>query len=436
MSVTSIERLPIAALSPYRANARTHSQRQISQIARSIAHFGFNNPVLIDDQNTILCGHGRVAAARLLGLTDVPVVRLSHLTEAQKRAYILADNKLAEEAGWDRSILAIEFQALIDLGFDTALTGFAVAEIDIVIGEAEAADPAGSDTPDDALPLPPPTAVSRPGDVWTLGPHRIACGDARDSQVHAALMAGDRARLVFTDPPYNVPVAGHVRTSGAHREFAMATGEMDGEAFKAFLKTTLGNAAAHAADGALAFVCMDWRHMEELLAAGRAVFSELKNLCVWTKTNGGMGSLYRSQHELVFVYKLGTGPHINNVELGRSGRNRTNVWSYAGVSSFGGARREDLAMHPTVKPVALVEDALKDASRRGDVILDPFGGSGTTLIAAEKSGRFARLIECDPIYVDVTLSRYRRLSSKPVLHASTGKTYAQIAEERGLPPCA
>lgn len=424
-----LEQAPISALKPYPRNARTHSKRQIEQIARSIDRFGFTNPVLVDDAMMIIAGHGRVEAAKVLGLEEVPIVRLSHLTEAEKRAYILADNRLAEKSGWDQEILAIELQGLIDLNFDVEIAGFAIAEADAIIGAAADADPEGPSTPEDQTPAPEAAAITQPGDVWILGPHRLLCGDALQAESYAALMQTETADLIFTDPPYNVPIDGFVGGNGnaTRREFAMASGEMTEREFEAFLTTALKAAAAVTNDGSFAFVCMDWRHMSEMLAAGRAVFDELKNLCVWTKSNGGMGSLYRSQHELVFVFKRGTGPHLNNVELGRFGRNRTNVWAYAGVNAFGAHRDAELAMHPTVKPVALIQDAILDVTKRGDILLDPFGGSGSTLVAAERCGRKARLIELDPLYCDVIVRRFESYTGKQA-RRDDGPTFEEAAQ--------
>lgn len=371
--------------------------------------------MLVDDELTIIAGHGRVEAAKRLGLGDVPIIRLSRMSAADIRAYRIADNRLAELAGWDNELLAIELQGLTELGFDVELTGFAVAEIDLIIDGVAEADPGARRDAEDTLPDLPREAVTESGDVWRLGRHRLVCGDAREPVTYDALLRGEHADVIFADPPYNVPIDGFAGGKGraARREFAMASGEMSKAQFVAFLEATLGRAAASARDGAIAFVCMDWRHIGELLAAGERVFDELKNVCVWTKTNGGMGSLYRSQHELVFVFKKGQAPHLNTVELGQYGRNRTNVWAYAGANAFGAAREAELAMHPTVKPVALVEDAIRDVSRRGDMVLDPFGGSGSTLIAAERSGRSARLIEIDPLYCDVIVRRFEAYTGKP-----------------------
>ena len=381
-----------------------------------------------------IAGHGRVEAAKLLGIERVPTLRLSHLTEAQRRAYVIADNKLAQNAGWDRDVLAIELQALIDVEFDIELTGFSLAEVDILLDDAKESSPAApAEAEDEVPPLPDQnSAVTRLGDVWLLGRHRLICGDSRNAETVSTLMGDERADQIFTDPPYNVPIEGHVSGLGQtrHREFAMGAGEMSSEAFTAFLRETLGNAAATSRDGAIAFVCMDWRHMGELLSAGQAVFSELKNLCVWNKTNGGMGSFYRSKHELVFVFKVGTAPHTNTFGLGDTGRYRTNVWDYAGINTFRAERDEELSMHPTVKPVALVADAIRDCSKRGETVLDPFGGSGTTLIAAEKTGRRARLIEFDPVYCDQIIQRFEKLTGKQARLAITGESFEDIAEER------
>jgi DNA modification methylase len=367
-------------------------------------------------------------------MTQAPIVRLSNLSPAERKAYVLADNKLALNAGWDRELLAIELQGLIDLGFDVETTGFTLGEIEVVLEEAaDSATDHPSDGLDDETPAVRDVAVTRRGDVWKAGRHRLICGDARDKKAYEALLDGETVDLIFTDPPYNVPIDGHVCGLGRvrHREFAMGVGEMSSTEFTVFLKQTLGPAAERCRDGAIAFVCMDWRHMEELLAAGKQVFSELKNLCVWNKSNAGMGSFYRSKHELVFVFKKGTAPHVNSFGLGETGRSRNNVWDYPGVSSIGPSRMEELAMHPTVKPTRLVADAIKDCSRRGDKVLDPFGGSGTTLVAAEKTGRSARLIEYDPAYCDTILRRFERVTGKQAVFVATGETFEDVEQHRG-----
>lgn len=365
--------------------------------------------MLIDGQDTILAGHGRIAAAQILGMDRVPCVRLEDMSEAQKRAYVLADNKLALNAGWDEELLALELGELLelDLDFGIGVTGFSIPEIDGLLEGVAPEDP--GDPRDDALPDPLKCpSRCRPGDVWQLGPHRLICGNALDRETVEMLMDGEAARMVFADPPYNVPIDGHVSGKGRvkHREFAMASGEMSEGAFSAFIETAFRNMADVSVDGAIHFLCMDWRHMNEMLAAGREVYSELKNLLVWDKGNGGMGTFYRSRHELVFAFKVGSAPHVNTFELGQHGRHRTNVWSYKGVNTLKAGRMDELAMHPTVKPVQMIADAIRDVSGRGDIVLDLFGGSGSTLIAVEKTGRRARLAEIDPIYCDRILVRW------------------------------
>lgn len=424
--------LSIDTLKPYPRNSRTHSQKQIRQIANSIERFGFTNPVLVSQDGEIIAGHGRVEAARLLGRRSVPTLCLAHLSAAERRAYVLADNKLALNAGWDREILAIELQALIDLEFDIELTGFSLAEVDLAIDEANESSSDGPMAPEDAIPNQSREPVTQLGDIWELGRHRLLCGDTRDVEGMDRLMDGELADLVFTDPPYNVAIDGNVCGLGSvkHREFAFASGEMSESQFTGFLAETLGNISRVVRDGAIAFVCMDWRHMGELLAAGSQSFTELKNLVVWNKTNGGMGAFYRSKHELVFVFKQGTATHTNTFGLGETGRYRTNVWDYAGISSIGANRSDELAMHPTVKPVALIADALRDCSRRGEIVLDGFGGSGSTLIAAEKTGRSGRLIEYDPIYCDTIVRRWQDYTGKRATLSGASSCFEDLADER------
>lgn len=408
-SIQKITRRPIATLAPWSRNARAHSKKQIGQIAESIRRFGFTSPVLIDEAGTILAGHGRVAAAKLLGMTHVPCLRVDLMNEDEKRAYVLADNKLALNAGWDEELLAAELGALVsaDLDFDIGITGFSISEIDRILETVEPEEP--GDPRDDVIPDDAPFRVC-PGDMWQLGAHRLICGDALDPGVVATLMAGERARMVFTDPPYNVPIDGHVGGSGKtkHREFAMASGEMTREEFTEFLRRAFERLAEHSVDGSIHYIFMDWRHMSEILAAGEAVFDELKNLIVWTKDNGGMGTFYRSRHELIFAFKHGTAAHVNTFELGQHGRYRTNVWQYRGVNTLRAGRMEELSLHPTVKPVQMIADAIRDVSGRGDIVLDIFGGSGSTLIAAEKTGRRARLCELDAVYCDCILARWEQ----------------------------
>lgn len=400
---------PVDSLVPDPRNARTHPKRQIEQIVASIRSFGFTNPILIDPENAIIAGHGRLLAAKAMALTDVPTIVLEGLGEAQKRALRLADNKIALSAGWDIDLLKLELGELATLDVDLSLTGFSTGEIDVVL--TGAADP-----DDEVIPPLPETPRTRPGDIWILGDHRIGCGDGRDPVFLQAVIgqsaagAGAKVDAAFLDPPYNVRINGHANAKGRHREFAMASGEMTDEAFRTFLADSLGACAKVSRDGAVHFVCMDWRHMDDVSAVGQSIYGDLLNLCVWNKSNAGMGSLYRSKHELVFVYKVGQGPHFNAVELGKHGRNRTNVWDYASVNSFVGSRRDDLALHPTVKPTALVADAIQDVTRRGDLVLDTFLGSGTTLMAAERTRRRFRGLDIDPAYVDVAVARWMAMT--------------------------
>jgi DNA modification methylase len=414
------------ALTPYANNPRTHSKAQIRQVADSIREFGWTNPVLVDGTGGVIAGHGRLAAAKLLDMAEVPTLQLEHMSEAQKRAYAIADNKLAENAGWDVDLLRIELQGLDEIDFDLSLTGFETPELDGLLFGDQTDEP----DPRDTLPETDPgaTPVSQPGDLWLLGPHRLFCGDATKAESWTQLMAGETAQMVFTDPPYNVPIRGHVSGLGQvqHREFAMAAGEMSASEFTDFLKAVLGQMAGVSADGAIHFVCMDWAHLFELLSAGQEVYSALKNICVWAKSNGGMGSLYRSQHEMVAVFKAGRAPHINNVELGKHGRYRTNVWNYAGMNSFGAERDDALAMHPTVKPVALVRDAILDCSERGGIVVDAFLGSGTTLIAAEAIGRRCFGMELDPLYADLIVRRWQAQTGQQAVQAATGFSFDDL----------
>lgn len=419
-------------LVPRPTNPRTHSPKQLAQIAASIRHFGFTNPVLIDEEGGIIAGHGRVAAAKLIGMEEVPTVCLTEMSEADIRAYVIADNKLAENAGWDRKLLGLELHYIEELGVDLAptITGCEPAEIDVLVGEVTIVDE--QDDPADApVALPEGPTVTRAGDIWRIGPHRLICGDSTKAETYAALLGESRAQMVFCDPPFNVPVSGHICGLGTtqHREFAMASGEMSEDEFTQFLATVFGHLSTFSIDGAIHYQCMDWRHMSEMLAAGEVAYTELKNLCVWAKSNGGMGSLYRSQHELVFVYKSGSAPHINNVALGKHGRYRTNLWSYPGVNSFGHSR-SDLELHPTVKPIALVMDAIRDCSRRGGIVLDAFAGSGTTLIAAERTGRRGFGIEIDPIYCDTIIARMKALFGLEAVLETTEQSFAEVQAER------
>lgn len=426
---------PIDTLKPDPRNPRQHSERQVKQIARSIQSFGFNVPILVDSHNNILSGHGRALAAQKLGWHEVPVIQLEHLTESQARAFAIADNRLTENSTWDEALLGEIFAELstLELNFNLEDTGFSMGEIDLRI-EGIAIQDSKSDPIDDLPPLPYRPPVSCSGDLWLLGKHRILCANALDKSSYEVLMQQNRAHLVFTDPPYNVRIQGHVSGKGKirHREFAMAAGEMSEAQFTEFLARTFDLLAVHSQTGSIHYICMDWRHLPETLAAGSQAGGELKNICVWVKDKGGMGSLYRSQHELVLVFKYGKAAHRNNVELGRYGRNRTNVWHYPGANTLSRQSGEDnlLAIHPTVKPVALIADAILDCSARGEIVLDCFLGSGSTLLAAERVGRTCFGMELDPLYVDASIRRWQDLTGETAVHALTGKGFGeQLAQE-------
>jgi DNA modification methylase len=428
-----VEILPMGAVLLDERNARVHTQAQIGQIAKSIKSFGFNSPVLVDGKGLVIAGHGRVLALQRMGAKDLPVIRLDHLTPEQARAYAIADNKLTENSTWNDKLLGEHFKLLseLDLDFDLDATGFTMGEIDIAI-EGLGGIAVGAD-PDDA-PVPAGRAITQPGDTWSVGPHCVKCGDARERGDFETLMDGGKAALVVADPPYNVAIDGNVSnlTGGKgrrrHREFAVGSGELSEPQFTAFLTTVCRLMADFSTDPSLHFIFMDWRHSFPLMAAGRTAYDDLINICVWTKPSGGMGGLYRSAHEFVLVFKHGHAPHRNSVQLGKFGRNRTNVWNYPGPAGMRHGEDADLtALHPTPKPVAMIADAIMDASARGDVVLDPFGGSGTTLIACERVGRVARIMECDPLYVDLMIRRWQRQTGQCAIVESTGETFNEIA---------
>jgi DNA modification methylase len=415
-----------SSLTRYPHNPRKHPRDQIEAIAKSIQTFGFAAPVLIDKDNKIIAGHGRVEAANLLGLKEVPAVRLDHLGPDQARAYMLADNKLTDRSTWDDASLAVHLKELSELALDFEIeaTGFELPEIDYRIQSLEEAD---AEETADEFKLATGRAVSALGDVWVLGQHLLICGNALEASNYEQLLGDQKASVALTDPPYNVRIDGHVSGKGeiTHREFPMAAGEMSEPDFINFLTTSFANICAYTTPGALLYSFMDWRHMAELQQAGLHSGCDLLNLCVWVKSNGGMGSLYRSRHELVFVFRNGREAHVNNVQLGRFGRNRSNVWNYPSPNAFGRAG----SVRPTIKPVGLVADAILDASRRNDIVLDPFCGSGTTVLAAERTSRRCRGIELDPLYVDTTIERWQQMTGRKA-HTQLGETYDQIKARR------
>src|SRR5215471_16303052 len=419
-------------LKPFPGNPRQHPEAQIVRLMRSIAQV-WTNPILVDESGTILAGHGRWEAAKRLGRTEVPTLTIAGLSAAEKRAVVIGDNKLPAEAVWDFALLKGHFEELIELDFDVELTGFSTGEIDLLLDGKPS--PASDDPVDDltGFRLDGP-AISELGDIWQLGRHRLLCRDASRSAAYQRVLQGELVQMIVTDPPYNVPIRGHAMGRGKvrHREFKMASGEMSEEAFTAFLAAFVRQAVAFSGDGSIHYLFIDWRHLPELLAAARPLYTEWKNLLVWNKTNAGQGSFYRSKHELIGVFKNGIPSPINNFGLGGQGRYQTNVLDYPSVNSLHPARRGELDLHPTVKPVALVADLIRDCSRRNGVILDPFGGSGTTILAAERTGRIARIIELDPLYVDVAIRRWEQTTGIPARHAELGLTFAETAAKRGV----
>lgn len=417
------------------SNPRIHSERQVRQIAKSIETFGITVPVLVDKDLQIIAGHGRIEACKLLGIDEVPTIALAHLSPSQAKAFLIADNRLTEIATWDARLLGEQLKILSaeNLDFDLEVIGFETAEIDLYI-EGLSVDNGEADPADEIPEVGDRPKVSALGDLWALEKNRVVCGNALDPQIYSALMADRKASAIFTDPPYNVKIDGHATGLGKtrHREFIQGSGEMSEEEFTDFLSRALRNAASNSIDGSIHFVCMDWRHIGELLTAGRRVYDELKNLCVWNKGSGGMGSFYRSQHELVCVFRFGKAAHRNNFQLGQYGRYRTNVWNYPGANSLsrGGEEGNLSALHPTVKPVGLVADAIMDVTQRGDIVLDPFLGSGTTVIAAEKNGRTCFGMELDPIYVDTIVRRWQKFTGKFAVHATSGRKFNEIEEDK------
>ena len=417
----------VDSIKPDSRNPRTHTPKQVKQIARSIQSFGFNVPILIDKESKILCGHGRYLAAKQLGMPEVPIIRLDHLTPEQAKAFAIADNRLTENSTWDEILLGEVFAELseLELNFSLEDTGFTMGEIDLKI---EGLSITPEVDPADTFEESTGPAVTRLGDIWQLGKHRILCGDALQKSSYEALMQGELGAAVTADFPFNVPVNGHVSGNGKtkHAEFAMASGEMNRAEFTQFLKTVFEHLVDYTHPGSLHFQFMDWRHLTEILSAGESTYSELKNICVWVKDRGGMGSMYRSQHELILVFKNGKAPHRNNIELGKYGRYRTNVWSYPSAITMSrqSGGENVLAMHPTVKPIALIADAILDCTERGNIVIDSFLGSGTTLLACERVGRVCRGLELEPKYVDLAIRRWQTLTGEKAIHEASGQSFS------------
>jgi DNA modification methylase len=420
------------SLRPFPGNPRQHPEAQIRALMKLLSRF-WTIPILVDENGTILCGHARHEAAKRLGMTEVPTITIVGLSDAEKRSIVIADNRLPEKAVWNSRLLREHFNELIRVEFDLELTGFSTGEVDLLLdGDTTLAT---EDAADNVIPVAAGPAISQLHDEWQLGPHQLLCGDALDSRCYPPLLTDQVAQMVVADPPYNVRIGSVVgRGKTRQREFVKASGELSEAEYTEFLARFIRNAISFSRDGAIHFLFTDWRHLPELLSAARPQYSEWKNLLVWNKTNAGQGSFYRSKHELIAAFKSGTAAHINNFGLGAEGRYRTNVIDCPSVNSLHPARRGDLQLHPTVKPIALIADLIRDCSRRNGIILDPFGGSGTTIIAAERTGRRARVMELDPLYVDVAIRRWERLTNVKALHTASGRTFAQVEAHRGCSP--
>jgi DNA modification methylase len=415
---------PIGRLKPASRQVRRRDATQNARLALSIASFGICRPILIGPDFTIIEGHGIWEAAKQLGIEEAPCIVVEHLSASEVRKLSIALNRLAETGAWDIEALSAEFEELTVLEEDLVVTGFEMAEIDtLLLGDVDEVEA-------DVVPDPPAVAISRMGDLWALGEHRLIHGDARDEVAYVQLLGkGETVQFVLTDEPFNVPVGGHV-TGGKHREFAMASGEMTSAEFLAFNKEWMTPALTYLAEGGFLATFIDWRSLEIVLAAGRELDLTLFNLIAWVKSNAGQGGLWRSQHEMLPIFKKGDAQHVNNIRMGKSGRWRSNVWTYPGASSLGSDAREGLEQHPTVKPRAMLEDALIDVTNRGDIVLDPFVGSGSMVLAAEATGRLCRAIEYDGRYCDLTISRWQEMTGAEARLVGTGETFAEVKARR------
>lgn len=424
------ELTPIESLKPLAKNVRNHSKAQLAVLANSLAEFGMVSPVVVDVDNRILAGHGRVEAAKRNGETVVPTLR-ANISGPRSRLYALADNRIAELSTWDETSKAEEFRDLrLEVpDLDLTLSGFEHPVIELAIASLEQTD--WSDL--DKVPeVPAVTPVTRLGDIWDYrNGHTLVCGDSTQLETVTAAVNGETVQLVEEDFPYNLRAREYSgKGRNQHGDFQMAAGEMNRNQFRDFLAGSYEAVIPHLADGALLFGFMDWKHIADLLDAGEQSAFELKNVVVWDKGKGGMGALYRSAHELVAVFKHGKGPHTNNIMLGKHGRDRHNIWRYAGMNRFGAGRDRALALHGTVKPVEMICDILLDASKVGDVVFDGFSGSGTTLIAAEKMGRRGKVVELDPRYCDVAIGRFARAFGEEPVERHSGLTFAEHAADR------
>lgn len=424
-----LENRPVALLRAPHRNVREQQHAHETEVAFSIKKLGFSSPPIVTEDGEIIDGVTKVAAAAALGMTELPCIVIYDLSQQDTKLLRIALNRLGEKGSWDIDALKTEFDELLIVEAPVAVCGFALPEIDALTlvndGRSEVIDRRANKCPELDERVPP---VSRLGDQWLLGRHRLICGDATKQDSYELLFGtGSLATAVFTDPPYNIEIDGFAVGKGKrHREFLAASGEMTDDEFVAFLRDFLEASAGKVIDGGVLFVCMDWRHAEHVLRAARSANLTVVTIVVWSKTNGGMGGLYRSSHEFVFVLKKGTRTIHNNVQLGKHGRDRTNVWVYPGANSRGSSANSELKNHPTPKPVELISDALLDVTARGDIIIDPFLGSGTSIIAAEKTGRIVYGMELDPRYVDLIIHRFETYTKIEAVHAETNVTFKQL----------
>jgi DNA modification methylase len=432
VSACSVVRAAVDRLRPAAGHARVHSDAKITALAAAMRRFGFIEPIIVDAEFNIIAGLARWLAAQKMGLVEVPVIVLPHLSAVEIRALRIAMGRFPEWAAWDLDQLRVELPAIVAQLPDLAVEelGFSVPEVDRLTAPSAGQSPDPADDIPEINDVVPP--VSRTGDLWRLGQHFALCDDALKPQSYDRLLSRSAVRLTVSDPPYNVPINGHVtKRIGKFAEFAMASGELTDDQFREFLRKAFAQIARVSVAGAIGFFFIDWRHARVMQEAADGVFCELKNFIVWAKDSPALGTFYRSQHEFVLAFKIADGKHINNFELGQHGRTRSNVWSYAGMSSFSARRDEALALHATPKPVAMLVDAILDCSNPGDLVLDPFGGSGSTLIAAERAHRRARLIEISPTYVDTTVRRWERFTGESAVLVETNEAFSEVARRRG-----
>jgi len=432
-----VEEVPIERLKPFKKNPRDHSKAHVAEVAASIGAFGMNVPILADDAYELIAGHATLLACKSLGMATVPVIRLGHLSEAEKVAFRIAHNRLCEKGVWDPELLVANFEILYDadLSFDFEATGFSTGEIDVMrMGGKEAVRAAAEAArlAEETVALPDPDArpVSRLGDRFQIGRHIIVNGNAKEQSSYKLALAGSKADLALCDAPYGCAIAGHASGLGRvkHDDFIEGSNLSSSE-----LQDLVGQAsalqAAHSKGGAYNIQFTDWRAMLDMQLANRKVYPELKHICIWKKTNGGMGSLWRGAWEGILVYRVAGGKSRNNVMLGVHGRNRTDVFEYAGVNTFKPGRMDELQAHPTCKPVPLLADLILDVTPIGGIVLDVFMGSGSTILAAHETGRTGVGIELDPKYVDVAVRRIEKSVGEPAIHQS-GKTFEELAVER------